>query len=55
MGILRIDSNTADNRLIVTGDVEQLLESRRAARFLKDNTDYILSDGVIFISDNEQE
>lgn len=50
MGILRIDSNTADNRLIVTGDVGQLLESRRASRFLKDNTDYILSDGAILIS-----
>lgn len=50
MGILRIDSNTADNRLIVTGDVGQLLDSRRAIRFLKDNTDYILSDGAIFIS-----
>ncbi|OJU09165.1 MAG: helicase SNF2 [Clostridiales bacterium 43-6] len=50
MGILHIDSNTADNRLIVTGDVGQILESRRAARFLKDNTDYILSDSVIYIS-----
>jgi len=50
MGVLRIDSNIADNRLTVTGDVGQLLESRRAARFLKDNTNYTLSDGVVYIS-----
>lgn len=50
MGLLRIDSSSADSRLIVTGDVGQLLGSRRAARFLKDNTDYILSDGVLSIA-----
>ena len=50
MGVLRIDSNIADNQLIVTGDVGQLLESRRATRFLKDNTDYTLSYGVVYIT-----
>jgi SNF2 family DNA or RNA helicase len=50
MGDLRIDSNTADNRLVVTGDVVQFLESRRAHRFLKDNTDYNFADGVVYIT-----
>ena len=50
MGILRIDSDTVDNCLLVTGDVGQLLESRRATRFLKDNTDYNFTDGVVHIS-----
>lgn len=50
MGVLRIDSNTAEQRLIVTGDIGLLLKSRRATRFLKDNTDFALSDDVISIS-----
>lgn len=50
MGVIRIDSNNAERRLIVTGDVELLLESRRAVRFLKDNTDYTFADEVISIS-----
>ncbi len=50
MGVLRVDSNITDNRLIITGDIERLLESRRATRFLKDNTDYILADGMMYVS-----
>jgi len=50
MGALRIDSNLAENRLLVTGEVGQLFANRRAVRFLKDNTDYTLSDNVVYIS-----
>lgn len=50
MGLIHIDSNNAEERLIITGDVEFILANRRAARFLKDNTDYTISDGVISIS-----
>jgi len=49
MGVIRIDSDKAGKRLMVTGDVESVLASRRAARFLKDNTDYTVSDGVISV------
>ena len=50
MNILHIDSNITENRLIVTGNLAQLLENRRAARFLKDNTNYTLFDGSISIT-----
>ena len=49
MGAIRIDSDSLGERLVVTGDVESVLASRRAARFLKDNTGYTLLDGVIYI------
>ena len=50
MGILRVDANAADNRLIITGDISQLIDSRRAMRFLKDNTNYTLSEGVVYVN-----
>ena len=50
MGVLRVDSSASTDRLIVTGDILALLENRRAARFLKDNTDYTLDGDTIVIT-----
>lgn len=50
MGVLRVDSSASTDRLIVTGDTLALLENRRAARFLKDNTDYTLEGDTIVIT-----
>lgn len=49
MSLLRIDSDQDKNRITISGAVDQLLGNRRASRFLKDNTDYMLSDGIIVI------
>ena len=37
MAILCIDANQTEDRLFVAGDINLLLESKRASRFLKDN------------------
>lgn len=50
MGVLRVDSSASTDRLIVTGDTLALLENRRAARFLKDNTDYTLEGDTIVVT-----
>lgn len=50
MGVLRVDSSASTDRLIVTGDISDLLGNRRAARFLKDNTDYTLEGDTIVIT-----
>lgn len=47
MNILRIDSEKDNNKIIVSGAIDQLLGNRRALRFLKDNTNYILSNNTI--------
>lgn len=54
MSILRIDSKNENNKIIVSGAVDQLLGNRRALRFLKDNTNYTISDDIIIfdIRDN---
>ena len=50
MGPERVDSSASTDRLIVTGDTLALLENRRAARFLKDNTDYTLEGDTMTLS-----
>lgn len=37
MAILSIDANQTEDRIFVAGDINLLLESKRASRFLKDN------------------
>jgi len=49
MGIIYVDSNPKTDTLILSGDVNQILENRRALRFLKDNTEYTTTDGTIVI------
>ena len=50
MGVLRVDSSASTDKLLVTGDISDLLGNRRAARFLKDNTDYTLEGDTIVIT-----
>ena len=50
MSIIQIDSNKSENKLIITGDVESVLSNRRAARFLKDNTNYSLDNDTMTIT-----
>jgi len=53
MGKIHVDSNSANNQLFVTGDINLILENRRAARFLKDNTQYTIQDGIITVLIND--
>lgn len=50
MAVIYIDLKDAEKQLVITGAVDHLLGSRRASRFLKDNTDYMISDGVMYVS-----
>lgn len=50
MSVLHIDSDAGENRIIVSGDIEILMRNRRALRFLKDNTDYVINDNSIVMS-----
>ena len=54
MSVIHIDSNQDDNTVVLSGSIDQLIANRRAIRFLKDNTNYTITNDeiVISISDN---
>lgn len=49
MGIIRVDSNKSDIKLLVSGDIQELLTNRRAVRFLKDTMPYeLIGEEIVF-------
>ena len=49
MATIRIDANDTEDRLIVSGDIDLLLNNKRAMRLLKDNSIFTIEeDGLVF-------
>lgn len=49
MAIIRVDANDTEDKIIVSGDIDLILNNRRAMRLLKDNSAFIVEDkGIVF-------
>lgn len=47
MAIIRVDANDTEDKVIVSGDIDLILNSRRAMRLLKDNSVFVVEDEKI--------
>ena len=49
MATIKIDANDTEDKVIVSGDIDLILNNKRAMRLLKDNSVFIVEgDGLVF-------